>query len=128
VDAQWLQVLPWLSQLLARGWTMYFFHTQSGGTVVAAARYWQEEGWVDVVVIRNQDDGVAYSLCQYEEIDIFAPDVVQWSFQGQVSHAVRSALRLGAPAHRKNRDAIHPAPDFCRLAREDRLSPLTNAD
>ena len=91
-------------------------------TALVAPCEW--EHYVDIVVIRGVDRVTAARLPKGAGVDVFAPEVVVWAYQGCAEWALRALLDL---VHRRHPDAptvAHPVPRSLHVPRCEQR-PLT---
>ena len=82
------------------------------------------EQYVDLVVIRGVDRVTAGRVPKGAGVDVFAPEVVVWAYQGHAEWALRALLDLVHPRHPDAPTVAHPAPRSLHVPRSEQR-PLT---
>ena len=97
-----------------------------GGRVEPSAlvAYYEWEHYVDTVVIRGADRVTAARVPKGAEVDVFAPEVVVWAYQGCAEWTLRALLDLVHPRHPDAPTVAHPAPRSLHVLRSEQR-PLT---
>jgi hypothetical protein len=112
-----------LVDVVADGFTLYCCGRKAAPNALVACYEW--ERYVDLLVIRDFDRiTTARVPTQDRRVDIFAPDVMVWAYDGPPQHAVRALLELVHPAHPDAPTAEYPAPPGLRVARAQQR-PMT---
>ncbi|MGH3797683.1 MAG: hypothetical protein ACRDSP_22665 [Pseudonocardiaceae bacterium] len=83
--------------------------------------YYEWPGFVDLVTIRNYERITAARILRQEgrSVDVFAPKLAVWAYQGPAEDTLRALLRLPHPAHPGSPTEPFPAPPALRVDRRD---------
>lgn len=76
---------------------MYCCGDRAAPTALVASYEWDH--CIDLVTIRDFDRITTARVPKRGTVDIFAPEVVVWAYQGPPQHALRALLDLVHPAH-----------------------------
>ncbi len=104
-----------LLDVVRDGFVLYCCGGRAKPTALVASYGW--EHYVDLVVIRGVDRVTAARVPKGAGIDVFAPEVVVWAYQGGAEWALRALLDL---VHLRHPDApivAHPAPRSLHVPR-----------
>ncbi|MGH3935610.1 MAG: hypothetical protein ACRDS1_11655 [Pseudonocardiaceae bacterium] len=105
-----------LVDVVADGFTVYCCGPKTAPTALVACYQW--EHYLDLLTIRDFDRITTARVATPDRtVDIFAPEVVVWAYEGPPQHALRALLGLVHPAHPEAPTAEHPAPVSLRVAR-----------
>jgi hypothetical protein len=86
-----------LLDVVADGFTVYCCGPRSAPTALAASYHW--ENCVDHLVIRSCDRVAAARVPKLGRVDMFAPEVVVWAYEGPAECTMRALLNLVHPQH-----------------------------
>jgi hypothetical protein len=104
------------------GFTLYCCGPKSVPNALLAAYEWKQ--YVDLLTIRDFDRVTTARVPKRDRMDIFAPEVVVWSYEGLPQRALRALLDLVHPAHANAPTAEHPAPAGLHVPRAQQR-PMT---
>lgn len=104
------------------GFTMYCCGPKTAPNALLACYEWDH--YVDLVTIRDFDRVTAARVPKPDTLDIFAPQVVVWAYQGPAQQALRALLELVHPAHPDAPTADYPAPAGLHVPRTQQR-PMT---
>lgn len=105
-----------LVDVVADGFTLYCCGPKAAPRALVACYEWTD--WVDLFTVRDFDRVItARAPKQGRRVDIFAPDVVVWAYEGPPQHAVRALLDLVHPEHPDAPTVGYPAPAGLRVPR-----------
>jgi hypothetical protein len=119
---------PEVEQLLIEavndGFVIYCCGPKSAPFALVASYQW--ENYVDLATIRNFDRITTARVLapRGSEIDVFAPEVVVWAYEGQPKYALRALLDLVHPKHVNAPTSAYPAPPALRIPRAQQR-PMT---
>lgn len=111
-----------LAEVVADGFTVYCCGPKRAPHALVAAYEWAD--YVDLVTIGGFDRVITARVPIRGAVDIFAPEVVVWAYQGPPQHAMRALLKLVHPAHPDAPTAEYPAPAGLQVARS-RQRPMS---
>ncbi|MGH3935591.1 MAG: hypothetical protein ACRDS1_11560 [Pseudonocardiaceae bacterium] len=112
-----------LVDVVADGFTVYCCGPKAAPTALVACYRW--EHCLDLLTICDFDRiTTARVPTQGRAVDIFAPEVVVWAYEGPPQHALRALLGLVHPAHPDAPTTEHPAPVSLRVSRAQQR-PMT---
>ncbi len=119
-------ISPRVEQLLLGlvddGFTLYCCRGRRDPIALVGSYEW--EHYVDIVTIRGRDDVTAARAPRRGELDVFAPEVVVWAYQGHAEWALRALLELVHPDHPDAPTTTYPAPPSLHIPRHEQR-PLT---
>jgi len=104
------------------GFVLYCCGGRAEPSALVASYEW--EHYVDTVVIRGVDRVAAARVPKGAGVDVFAPEVVVWAYQGHAEWALRALLDLVHPQHPDAPTVAHPAPRSLHVPRCEQR-PLT---
>lgn len=104
------------------GFTVYCCGPKSAPNALVAAYEW--EHCVDLLTIRDFDRVTTARVPRHRSMDIFAPQVVVWAYEGPPQQALRALLDLVHPAHPDAPTAAFPAPARLHVPRTQQR-PMT---
>jgi len=90
------------------GFTLYCCGPKSAPNALVAAYEWEQ--YVDLLTIRDFDRVTTARVVKRDAVDIFAPELVVWAYQGPSQQALRALLKLVRPAHPDAPAAEYSAP------------------
>jgi hypothetical protein len=112
-----------LVDVVADGFTLYCCGPKAAPNALVACYEW--ERCVDLLTIRDFDRVItARAPTRGRSMDIFAPEVVVWAYEGPPQHAMRALLELVHPEHPDAPTAEYPAPTGLRVPRAQQR-PMT---
>src|SRR5436309_2683952 len=97
-----------LVDVAADGFTLYCCGPKLAPNALVAAYEWDQ--YVDLLTIRDFDRVITARVPKRDAVDIFAPEVVVWVYQGPSEQALRALLDLVHPAHPDSPTGEYPAP------------------
>lgn len=111
-----------LVEVVADGFTLHRCGPKAAPHALLACYQWDD--YVDLLTIVNFDRVTTARVPKRDVLDIFAPEVVVWAYEGPAQHALRALLDLVHPAHPDAPVAPYPAPLSLHIPR-DRQRPMT---
>ncbi|MGH3822292.1 MAG: hypothetical protein ACRDRA_05560 [Pseudonocardiaceae bacterium] len=90
------------------GFTLYCCGPRTAPNALVAAYEWED--WVDLLTIRDFDRVTTARMPKHHAMDLFAPQLVVWAYEGPPPQALRALLDLVHPAHPDAPTAAYPAP------------------
>ncbi len=111
-----------LLDVVADGFVVYCCGDRSAPTALVASYEWAD--YIDIVTIRNFERITAARVPIDGKVDVFAPEVVVWSYEGPAEWALRALLNLVHPKHPDAPTAIYPAPRALHIHRAEQR-PMT---
>lgn len=98
-----------LVNVVADGFTLYCCGPKDAPRALVACYEWGHH--VDLFTVRDFARVITARVpTQGRRVDIFAPEVVVWAYEGSPQHAVRALLDLVHPAHPDAPTVGYPAP------------------
>jgi hypothetical protein len=104
------------------GFALYCCGPKSAPNALVAAYEWED--CLDLLTIRDFDRITSARVPKYGTVNIFAPDVVVWAYEGPPQQALRALLELVPPAHPDAPIAKYPAPAGLHVPRAQQR-PMT---
>lgn len=106
------------------GFVLYCCGGQANPTALVASYEW--EIYVDLITIRSFERVTAarVPIPHGGQVDVFAPEVVVWAYEGPPQLALGAMLKLVHPAHLDAPGTTHPAPRSLHITRSEQR-PLT---
>ncbi len=111
-----------LLDVVADGFTVYCCGPREAPTALIASYEW--ENWVDHITIRRWDQVTAARVPKLGRVDVFAPEVVVWAYEGPADCTLRALLNLVNPQHPDAPTGIYPAPRSLQVPRHEQR-PMT---
>lgn len=111
-----------LLDLVADGFTVYCCGPLAAPTALAASYAWED--YVDHITIRCWDRVTAARLPKLGRVDVFAPEVVVWAYEGPAECTLRALLTLVHPQHPDAPTEVYPAPHSLQVPRHEQR-PMT---
>jgi hypothetical protein len=108
-----------LLDVVADGFTVYCCGPRAAPTALAASYDWED--CIDHLTIRGWDRVTAARLPKLGRVDVFAPEVVVWAYEGPAEHTVQALLNL---VHPDAPSGIYPAPRSLQVPRHEQR-PMT---
>ncbi|MGB8993871.1 MAG: hypothetical protein WCC65_00975 [Pseudonocardiaceae bacterium] len=97
-----------LADVAGDGFTLYRCGPSAAPNALVACYEWNE--YVDLLTIQDFDRVAAARVPRHPAVDIFAPEVVVWAYEGPPRQTLRALLNLVHPAHPDAPTAAYPAP------------------
>jgi hypothetical protein len=110
-----------LIEVVADGFTLYRCGPKAAPHALLACYEWDD--CVDLLTIVDFDRIATARVPKRDVLDIFAPEVVVWAYEGLPQHALRALLDLVHPAHPHAPVAHYPAPPSLHIP-PDRQRPM----
>jgi hypothetical protein len=111
-----------LVEVVADGFTVYCCGPKSAPNALVAAYEWDHH--LDLLTIRDFTRVTTARVPKRETMDIFAPQVAVWAYEGPPQQALRALLELVHPAHPAAPTAEYPAPASMHVPRAQQR-PMT---
>jgi hypothetical protein len=111
-----------LLDVVADGFTVYCCGPRAAPTALAASYEWED--CVDHLTIRRWDQVIAARVPKLGRVDVFAPEVVVWAYEGPAECTLRALLALVHPRHPDAPTGVHPAPRSLQVPRHEQR-PMT---
>ncbi|MGH3841684.1 MAG: hypothetical protein ACRDS0_09620 [Pseudonocardiaceae bacterium] len=112
-----------LADVVADGFALYCCGPKAAPNALVACYEWGD--CVDLLTVRDFDRVITARVSkQGRRVDIFAPEVVVWAYEGPPQCAVRALLALVHPAHPDAPTLGYPAPAGLRVLRAEQR-PMT---
>ncbi|MGH3769664.1 MAG: hypothetical protein ACRDTX_31725 [Pseudonocardiaceae bacterium] len=108
--------------VVADGFTVYCCGPKAAPNALVAAYEWEQ--YVDLLTVRDFDRVTTARVPKRDGVDIFAPEVVVWAYQGAPQLALRALLELVHPAHPDAPTAEYRAPAGLHVPRTQQR-PMT---
>lgn len=97
-----------LVDMVGDGFTLYCCGPKTAPHALVAAYEWTQ--YVDLLTIRDFARVTTARAPRHGRVDIFAPGVVVWAYEGPPQQALRALLELVHPAHPDAPTVEYPAP------------------
>ena len=110
-----IEVEELLVEVVADGFTLFCCGPKAAPNALVACYEW--EHYADLLTVRDFDRVITARVPTPAPVDIFAPEVVVWAYQGSPQHALRALLNLAHPAHPEAPTTDYPAPAGLRVPR-----------
>lgn len=111
-SAEQVGLSPAVEKLLVNvvddGFTLYRCGPETAPNALVACYEWQD--YVDLLTIGDLDRVIAARVPRLPRLDIFAPEVVVWAYEGTAQPVLRALLDLVHPAHPDAPTVAYPAP------------------
>lgn len=104
-----------LVEVVADGFAVYCCGPKAAPNALVACYKWDH--CVDLVTIRDFDRVTAARVPTQGRVDLFAPEIVVWAYEGPPRQAVRALLDLVHPAHPNAPTTEYPAPPSLHIPR-----------
>ena len=111
-----------LVQVVADGFTLHCCGPKTAPHALVARYEWERH--VDLLTIRDFDRVITARVPKRDGMDIFAPEVVVWAYEGPPQQALRALLELVHPAHADAPIGEYPAPAGLHVPRAQQR-PMT---
>jgi hypothetical protein len=99
-----------LVDVVADGFVLYCCGPKAAPYALVTCYDWEHYACVDLVTVRDFDRVVTARVPTRGVVDIFAPVVVVWAYEGPPQPALRALLALAHPAHPEAPTLEYPAP------------------
>ena len=106
-----------LMDLVADGFAVYCCGDRSVPTALVASYEWPD--YVDIATIRDFDRITTARVPKQGKVDVFAPEVVVWAYEGPAERALRALLDLVHPEHPDAPSVAYPAPRSLHIPRAE---------
>ena len=114
-----------LVEVVADGFTLHCCGPKAAPHALVAAYEWDHYACVDLLTVRDFDRVITARVpIEGCAVDIFAPEVVVWAYEGSPQPALRALLKLVHPTHRDAPTLGYPAPAGLHVPRA-RQRPMT---
>lgn len=113
-----------LGNVVADGFTLYCCGPKDAPNALVACYVWDHYACVDLLTIRDFDRVTTARVPTRDTVDIFAPEVVVWAYEGPPQQALRALLELAHPAHPDAPTTTYPAPASLHIPRAQQR-PMT---
>ncbi|MGH3781303.1 MAG: hypothetical protein ACRDRO_11940 [Pseudonocardiaceae bacterium] len=113
-----------LLDVVADGFVLYCCGPRAAPHALVASYQW--EHYVDLLTIRRFDRVITARVPapQHEWVDVFAPQIVVWAYEGPPQLALRALLTLLPPHHPHAPTSTYSAPPSLHIPRAEQR-PLT---
>ncbi|MGH4011291.1 MAG: hypothetical protein ACRDTH_24545 [Pseudonocardiaceae bacterium] len=111
-----------LVEVVAEGFVVYCCGPKTAPNALVACYEWKH--CVDLITISDFNRVTTARVPARDKLDIFAPQVVVWAYQGPPQQALRALLDLVHPAHPDAPTADYPAPASLHIPRAQQR-PMT---
>lgn len=105
-----------LIQVVADGFTLCCCGPTTAPSALVASYEWDHR-YVDLLTIRDFERITTARIPTPDAVDIFAPEVVVWAYEGPPQQALRALLKLVHPAHPDAPTVAYPAPKSLHVPR-----------
>ncbi|MGH3898228.1 MAG: hypothetical protein ACRDTA_08220 [Pseudonocardiaceae bacterium] len=113
-----------LVDVVTDGFTLYCCGPTTAPNALVAAYEWGHYACVDLLTVRDFDRVITARVPKRDTVDIFAPEVVVWAYEGPPQQALRALLDLVHPAHPDAPTTDYPAPESLHVPRAQQR-PMT---
>lgn len=111
-----------LTEVVADGFVLYCCGARTAPSALIASYEW--DSCIDLITIRDFDRITTARVPKRGTVDIFAPEVVVWAYEGPPQQALRGLLNLVHPAHPDAPTVEYPAPPSLCIHRVEQR-PMT---
>ncbi|MGH3999773.1 MAG: hypothetical protein ACRDTJ_20200 [Pseudonocardiaceae bacterium] len=111
-----------LLDIVADGFIVYCCGPLTAPNALVACYQWVD--CMDLLTIRDFDRVAVARVPTRGRVDVFAPEVVMWSYEGPPQQALRALLDLVHPAHPDAPSTEYPAPPSLHIPRAEQR-PMT---
>jgi hypothetical protein len=111
-----------LVDVAADGFMLYCCGPKTAPNALVA--YYEWDHYVDLLTIRDFDRVTTARVPTRDTVDIFAPEIVVWSYEGPPQRALRALLDLVHPGHPDAPTTDYPAPASLHVPRAQQR-PMT---
>ncbi len=113
-----------LVDVVADGFVLYCCGAKTAPNALVACYDWGHYACVDLLTVRDFDRVITARVPTRRAVDIFAPEVVVWAYEGPPQQALPALLELVHPAHPLAPTVEYPAPAGLHIPRV-RQRPMT---
>jgi hypothetical protein len=108
-----------LQDVVADGFALYCCGPRAAPCALVASYQWED--YLDLLTIRRFDRIITARIPapQHARIDVFAPKVVVWAYEGPPQPALRALLNLLPPTHPQAPTSAYPAPAALHIPRAE---------
>jgi hypothetical protein len=108
-----------LRDVVADGFALYCCGPRAAPCALVASYEWED--YLDLLTIRRFDRIITARIPvpQHAQIDVFAPKVVVWAYEGPPQPALRALLNLLPPTHPQAPTSAYPAPPALHIPRAE---------
>ncbi|MGH3940913.1 MAG: hypothetical protein ACRDTG_20200 [Pseudonocardiaceae bacterium] len=106
-----------LLDLVADGFVVYCCGDRRAPAALIASYEWPQ--YVDLVTIQDFERITTARVAKQGKVDVFAPELVVWAYEGTAEHALRALLNLAHPEHPDAPTASYPAPSSLCVPRHE---------
>ncbi|MGH3547971.1 MAG: hypothetical protein ACRDQU_07620 [Pseudonocardiaceae bacterium] len=111
-----------LVEVVADGFVVYCCGEPAAPHAMVAAYEWDH--YLDVITIRSFERVTTARVPKHATVDLFAPKVVVWAYEGPPQQALRAMVNLVHPDHPDAPTTAYPAPPSLHIPRAQRR-PMT---
>jgi hypothetical protein len=111
-----------LVDMVNDGFALYCCGPKAAPNALVTCYEWDH--YIDLLTIQDFDRIVTARMPKRESVDIFAPEVVVWAYEGPPQDALRALRELVHPAHPCAPTTEYPAPARLCVSR-DQQRPMT---
>ncbi len=111
-----------LVDLAGDGFVLYCCGSKAVPNALVACYEWDQ--YLDLAIVRDFDRVTTARVPKRGAVDIFAPDVVVWAYEGPPQRALRALLELVHPEHPDAPTTAYPAPANLHVPRAQQR-PMT---
>ncbi|MGH3799044.1 MAG: hypothetical protein ACRDTD_02735 [Pseudonocardiaceae bacterium] len=111
-----------LLDVVADGFVLYCCGPRAAPSALVTVYKWDH--CIDLLTIRDFDRVTVARVPIRGTVDVFAPEVVVWAYEGPPQQALRALLDLVHPAHPDAPTAEYPAPPSLHIPRAQQR-PMT---
>lgn len=111
-----------LANLVTDGFVVYCCGDRAAPRALLASYEWKN--CIDLITIRDFLRVTAARVPKRGNVDLFAPEVVVWAYQGPPQQALQALLNLVQPTHPNAPAVEHPAPPSLHIPRAEQR-PMT---
>ncbi|HKR48119.1 MAG TPA: hypothetical protein VJT72_00825 [Pseudonocardiaceae bacterium] len=104
-----------LAEVAADGFIVFCCGPKTAPNTLVAAYEWDH--CIDLLTIRDFDRIITARVPRRGVVDIFAPEIVVWAYEGPPQRALRALLDLVHPAHPDAPTTGYPAPASLHVPR-----------
>lgn len=113
-----------LVEVVADGFVVHCCGPKSAPYALVASYQWDHYACVDLLTVRDFDRVITARVPTRGSVDVFAPEVVVWAYEGPPQPALQALLALVHPEHPEAPTFEYPAPAGLRVPRA-RQRPMT---
>jgi len=108
-----------LRDVVADGFALYCCGPRAAPCALVASYQWED--YLDLLTIRRFERIITARIPapQHARIDVFAPKVVVWAYEGPPQPALRALLNLLPPTHPQAPTSAYPAPAALHIPRAE---------